>query len=145
VATRVDRLVGLAAGMIQPWMIGLAMARGHRRIFARRRLRRPVVVAFVGHRHCEVVVVVVDDELGVGLFIDELSDDVVLPDGDELDETEPLDDIEAEVDVSVDGVVVVVVVVLELGEDVSVDAVVVDGVEATVVEDPGVALAPELL
>jgi hypothetical protein len=160
-ASRIDGLARLAAGMLQPGVIRLAMTGGHRRVIPRQRLWRPVVVALVGHRHWDVVVVVVllDDEPGVGLFIDELellglellvpfaelSDEDELLDGELDDETVPLADIEAEVDVSVDGVVVVVVVVLELGDEVSVDAVVVEGLTATVVDDPGVALAPELL
>ena len=84
------------------------------------------------------------EELGIDEADEMLSEFVLLaPLGEVLPETLPLALMDAEVDVSVDGVVVVVVVVL-LGEEVSVDAVVVEGDTATVVE-PGVALVPELL
>ena len=61
------------------------------------------------------------------------------------DEMLPLPDMDAVVDVSVDGDVVAL---LELGDEVSLDAVVVGGVTdavVVVVVDPGVALVPELL
>jgi hypothetical protein len=111
-----------------------------------------VVVALVGH--CDYFVVdvvsvveldgVVDDELGVE--DDEALSELVLLGG-VLAETLPLAPIDAEVEVSLDGLVVTVVVVLP-GDEVSVEAVVVGGVVATVVEvvvEPGVALVPELL
>jgi hypothetical protein len=150
-ATRIDRLPRLARGMLQALMVGLAMARRHRRENAGRGLRRPVVVAFARHGHCVVVVVVVvelgplvvvDDVLELLEFglLDPLADvsEGGVDDG-ELDDTEPLEDIEAVVEVSGDGDGV------EPGDDVSVEVVVVDGLTATVVVDPGVALVPELL
>jgi len=99
-----------------------------------------------------VVVVVLDGVLLVSLVPlgeDDVLDDELSELG--LDEPEgvveavtlPEAFIEAVVDVSVDGVVVVVVVLLA-GVEVSVEVVVVAGDEATVVE-PGVALVPELL
>ncbi len=86
--------------------------------------------------------VVVDDVLELLEFglLDPLADvsEGGVDDG-ELDDTEPLEDIEAVVEVSGDGDGV------EPGDDVSVEVVVVDGLTATVVVDPGVALVPELL
>ena len=113
------------------------------------------MVALVGHGDYFVVDVVsvveldgvVDDELGIEEDDEALSEFVLLePLGEVLAETLPLALIDAEVEVSLDGVVVTVV--LLLGDEVSVEAVVVGGVVATVVEvvvEPGVALVPELL
>ena len=150
-ATRIDRLLRLARGMLQALMVGLAVARGHRRDVPRRGLWRPVVIASVRHGQREVVVVVVVVELGPFVVVDEVLElsglelelvvDVSVDEG-ELGVTDPVEDIEALVEVSVEGDVVDEV---DPGADVSVDAVVVDGLTATVVVDPGVALAPELL
>ncbi|HST02474.1 MAG TPA: hypothetical protein VLJ84_12520 [Usitatibacter sp.] len=107
------------------------------------------MVALVGHGDQYFVVdVVLVVELD-GVVDDEVLSEFVLlePLGEVLAETLPLAPIDAEVEVSLDGVVVTVVVVL-LGDEVSVEAVVVGGVVATVVEvvvEPGVALVPELL
>jgi hypothetical protein len=116
-----------------------------------------VVVAVVGHANQRdvvvLVVVVLDGVVLVSLVLlgeddvldDELSEFALLEplEGDVDAETLPEAFIDAVVDVSVDGVVVVVV--LLAGAEVSVEVVVVAGDDATVVVEPGVALVPELL
>ena len=130
--------------------VGLWKARRRGRLVTRRGLRRVVVVALVGHGdYCFVLdeVSVLEVELG-GVVVEAVLSEFVLlePLGVVPAVTLPLELIDAEVEVSLDGVVVTVVVLP--GDEVSVEAVVVGGVVATVVEvvvEPGVALVPELL
>jgi len=114
-----------------------------------------VVVALVGHGDHFVLEelsllesdLVVDDELGIGDDEDVLSEFVLLdPLGLLDDEMLPFALIDALVEVSLDGVLDELE--LLLGDEVSVEAVVVAGVLATVVDvvvELGVALVPELL
>jgi len=116
------------------------------------------VVAVVGHGDQRDVVVVLAGLLLVSLLVFELGEDAELDEpvselevldgveGAEDDVTLPEAFIDAVVEVSVDGVEVVMVVVLVAGVEVSVEVVVVAGDWATVVVvEPGVALVPELL
>jgi len=149
-AARIHGLARLAGWMLGADAVGLGKARGLRRFVPRRGRRRVVVVALVGHGdYCFVLVELSLLELDAGVLDDDavLSGVVLLePPGVVEDETLPFADIDAEVEVSVDGVLDELE--LLLGDEVSVEAVVVGGVVATVVEvvvEPGVALAPELL
>ena len=137
-AARIHGLARLAGGVLGADAVGLGKARGLRRLVARRGRRRVVVVALVRHgAYCFVLVEVSALELVLLESLGGVEDE---------DETLPFADIDAEVEVSEDGVLDELE--LLLGDEVSVEAVVVGGVVATVVVvvvEPGVALVPELL
>lgn len=125
--------------MLGAHAIGLGQARRRRRLVPGRGLRRVVVVALVGHGDHFVLEAVSLLEPG-WVEVDESGFVLLEP------ETLPFALIDALVEVSLDGVPDELEVLL--GDDVSVEAVVVGGVVATVVEvvvEPGVALVPELL
>lgn len=150
-AARIHGLARHAGWMLGADAVGLGKARGLRRLVPRRGRRRAVVVALVGHGdYCfvlvELSVLEVDEGVLGGVVEDAVLSGFVLLEPLGVDETLPFADIDAEVEVSVDGVLAELE--LLLGEDVSVEAVVVGGVATTVVEvvdEPGVALVPELL
>jgi hypothetical protein len=131
--------------MLRADAIGPGKARRLRGIVTRRGQRRGVLAALVGHGAYFVLdalsVVVLGVELGgVDDVVSEL--ELLAPLGVDDDETVPLADIDPEVEVSADGVVDVLEL---LGDDVSVEAVVVAGVVVVVVVELGMAFVPELL
>lgn len=131
--------------MLRADAIGPGKARRLRGIVTRRGQRRVVWVALVGHGVYFVldVLSLVVLEVELGGVDDVLSEfELLAPLGVDGDETVPLADIDPEVEVSVDGVVDALEL---LGDEVSVEAVVVGGVVVVVVVELGVALVPELL
>jgi hypothetical protein len=147
--TLIDRLPGEGARMLHSLAIGLRLARERGGILRRRRRRTVVAVLVVSHRYrvvLVVVVVVVSDEEGGVLAFGVVSRlpaafIVVVAFGDVVDVSPDVDEGVEAIEALPEGVIE-----LPAGEEVSVEAVVVEGVVVVVVVlEPLAALAPDLL